>query len=115
MPWHDAGAVRWRCDSPMPRNLIEWSGLSGRYGPWIVVLARPLPILAEASVLLLGVHHLAWRRFLPAVLLSNLGIALAYSGFGNFAKEQQWLPGGAGVFRRAAAVDCNCNSPTAIL
>ena len=66
--------------------------LSERYGVEILVLMRGVPLLAEASVLLVGLHHLSWRRFLPPVLLSNLGLALAYSVFGKVAHEQQWLP-----------------------
>ena len=71
--------------------------LSDRYGPFVLVLTRAVPILAEASVLLLGIHRLAWKRFLPPVLLSNLGIALAYSAFGNVAQRHNWLPLALGV------------------
>lgn len=67
------------------------------YGPAVLVLTRAVPVLAEASVLLTGIHRLAWRRFLPAVLLSNLGIALAYAAFGNYAQQHQWLPLALGV------------------
>ena len=38
-----------------------------------------MPVLAEATVLLFGMHGLSWRRFLPPVLLANLGLAIAYS------------------------------------
>lgn len=65
---------------------------SDAYGPAVLVLTRAVPVFAEASVLLTGIHRLAWRRFLPAVLLSNLGIALAYAAFGDYAQQHQWLP-----------------------
>jgi len=71
--------------------------LSASYGIAILILARGVPVLAEASVLLMGVHRLAWKKFLPAVLLSNLGIAWAYSTFGNVAEQHQWLPLALGV------------------
>jgi uncharacterized membrane protein YdjX (TVP38/TMEM64 family) len=71
--------------------------VSDRYGPFVLALTRAVPVFAEAGVLIVGVHHLPWRRFLPAVLLSNLGIALAYSAFGNYAEEHQWLPLALGV------------------
>jgi len=71
--------------------------LSDRFGPLVLVLTRAVPILAEASVLLLGIHRLTWKRFLPPVLLSNLGIALAYSAFGNVAQRHNWLPLALGV------------------
>lgn len=65
---------------------------SNAYGPAVLVLTRAVPVFAEASVLLTGIHRLAWRRFLPAVMLSNLGIAVAYAAFGDFAQQHQWLP-----------------------
>jgi 3-dehydroquinate synthase len=49
--------------------------LGQRFGSGILVITRALPILAEAAVLLMGTVDLPWRQFLPAVMLSNLGIA----------------------------------------
>lgn len=63
--------------------------LATRYGPAILVLARALPVLAEASVLALGVMGLSWRRFWPPVLLSNFGLALGYAAFGAWARERE--------------------------
>ena len=40
-----------------------------------------------AAVLLAGIHRIPWRRFWPPVLLSNLGVALAYSLFGHVAEK----------------------------
>lgn len=54
-----------------------------RYGILILILARPIPVFAEASVLLMGVMQLGWWRFLFAVGLSNLGIAAAYAALGD--------------------------------
>jgi uncharacterized membrane protein YdjX (TVP38/TMEM64 family) len=68
-----------------------------RWGVFVLILTRGVPIVAEASVLLFGLHRLAWRRFLPAVLLSNLGIALAYSAFGDWAQQHAWLPIALGI------------------
>ena len=66
--------------------------LAERFGPALLVLGRGVPVLAEATVLLVGMHGLSWRRFLPPVLLSNLGLAIAYAWFGQFAERHQWLP-----------------------
>jgi uncharacterized membrane protein YdjX (TVP38/TMEM64 family) len=60
--------------------------LSGRYGPLVLVLARPVPILAEASVLFLGTTRLAWPRFLAPIGLSNLGIAAIYAALGEIVQ-----------------------------
>jgi uncharacterized membrane protein YdjX (TVP38/TMEM64 family) len=78
-------------------DLERLDDLTRRYGAAVLVIARALPVLAEASVLLVGLHRLSWRRFWPPVLLSNLGIALAYSLFGELAARHQWLPVALGV------------------
>ena len=75
-----------------PADLTRAAQLSERFGPALLVFSRGVPVLAEASVLLVGLHGLSWRRFLPPVLLSNLGLALAYAWFGQFAERYQWLP-----------------------
>ena len=73
-------------------DLRRMQHVSHRYGPYVLVLTRAVPVFAEASVLMMGIHRLSWRRFLPAVLLSNLGIAVAYAAFGDYAEQHQWLP-----------------------
>ena len=71
--------------------------VSDRYGQFFLALTRAVPVFAEASVLIVGIHRLSWRRFLPVVLLSNLGVALAYAAFGDYAEQHQWLPLALGV------------------
>ncbi|WP_182870042.1 TVP38/TMEM64 family protein [Stieleria mannarensis] len=73
-------------------DLDRMREVSQRYGPLVLVLTRAVPVFAEASVLISGIHRLSWRRFLPAILLSNLGIAIAYSALGEYAQRHQWLP-----------------------
>lgn len=63
-----------------------------RYGPIVLVLTRAMPVFAEASVLIAGIHKLSWARFVPAVVLSNAGIAVAYGAFGHYAQKYEWLP-----------------------
>jgi uncharacterized membrane protein YdjX (TVP38/TMEM64 family) len=74
------------------QQLESMESLCDRYGAAVLVVTRALPIMAEASVLFVGIQRLAWRRFLPPVLLSNLGLALAYSVFGDLAAQHEWLP-----------------------
>lgn len=78
-------------------DLDRLDRLATRLGPGLIVVTRAVPVLAEASVLLLGVNRLAWRRFLPALWTSNLGIALAYAAFGDVAGEYAWLPLALGI------------------
>ena len=75
-----------------PEDLDRMDLVAQHFGARILVAARALPVLAEASVLLLGTTQLAWRKFLPAVMLSNLGIALVYAVLGHFARNQGELP-----------------------
>jgi 3-dehydroquinate synthase len=62
-----------------------------KYGVVLLVLTRALPILAEATVLLMSVNRLPWSKFLTPVILSNLGIAVAYSIMGKYAAENEFL------------------------
>jgi uncharacterized membrane protein YdjX (TVP38/TMEM64 family) len=78
-------------------ELQSMDHLISRYGIAVLAVTRALPVLAEASVLLVGVHKLPWRRFLEIVLLCNLGIASAYAAFGNYAADHHWLPAALGV------------------
>ena len=75
-----------------PDDQRRTTALIERFGPLLLVLGRGVPVLAEATVLLFGMHGLAWRRFLPPVLLANLGLALAYSLFGELAERYHSLP-----------------------
>jgi len=73
-------------------DLARMHTVNQRYGPVVVVLTRAVPVFAEASVLLVGIHRLQWQRFLTGLLLSNFGIALAYAAFGDYAQQHEWLP-----------------------
>jgi len=65
------------------QELARADALASRWGTLVLVLARPIPVLAEASVLLMGTTRLSWWRFLTAVGLSNFGIAAAYAALGE--------------------------------
>jgi len=80
-----------------PEDLDRMHGISDRFGPTVLVLTRAMPVFAEASVLIAGIHRLSWRKFTPAIVLSNLGIAVAYSALGDYAERHQWLPLALGV------------------
>jgi uncharacterized membrane protein YdjX (TVP38/TMEM64 family) len=65
------------------QELARADALASRWGIYVLVLARPVPVLAEASILLMATTRLAWWRFLTAVGLSNLGIAAAFATLGD--------------------------------
>lgn len=56
-----------------------------RYGAWAIVLMRPVPVLAEASVIVAGFHGMPQRGFALVCALSNLGIAAVYAAIGAWA------------------------------
>jgi uncharacterized membrane protein YdjX (TVP38/TMEM64 family) len=57
--------------------------MAARVGTLVLVLTRPVPILAEAAILLMGTTRLACWRFVVTVGLSNLGISAAYAALGD--------------------------------
>ncbi len=75
-----------------PEQLAELETACQAHGGWMLILTRPLPIVAEACALLVGALQMPWRQFLPAVLLSNLLIAATYALLGQRATEYGWLP-----------------------
>jgi uncharacterized membrane protein YdjX (TVP38/TMEM64 family) len=67
-------------------ELAHTDALANRYGALIVILARPVPVLAEASVLVMGMTRIGWWPFFAAVALSNAGVAAAYAALGDRAQ-----------------------------
>jgi uncharacterized membrane protein YdjX (TVP38/TMEM64 family) len=62
-----------------------------RFGPWLVLVSRPLPIVAEASVLLLGTTRLDWRAFWWPLATGNLVVSVIYAALGDVAQRYDWL------------------------
>ncbi|MEX0937893.1 MAG: VTT domain-containing protein [Pirellulales bacterium] len=89
-----ARAIGWPLAARMSdrRDLVTSVRMSRRYGAAVLVLFRAVPILAEATVLLMGALRMPWRRFLPPVMAANLGISLAYAGLGQAARAYDLLP-----------------------
>ena len=52
---------------------------------------RPVPILAEASILLAGAYKVSPRKFWPPVLLGNLVVAISFVGLGKLAADNGWF------------------------
>ena len=68
-----------------PAGLARAGALADRYGPWAVVVCRPVPVLAEATVVLAGLVRAPLRRFLGLTAGSNLGIAVGYAAIGAWS------------------------------
>lgn len=66
-------------------GLARAAELVRRYGDWALVVCRPVPVLAEASVIFAGLVHAPFGRFVRLTALANLGIAAGYSAMGAFS------------------------------
>jgi uncharacterized membrane protein YdjX (TVP38/TMEM64 family) len=77
------------------RKLVGDDGLEragsvmDRYGSWALVVCRPIPVLAESSVVFAGLVRSPVQSFVWMTTLSNLGIALAYAAVGAYSMEVQ--------------------------
>lgn len=72
-------------------KVAEAERMVNRFGTWGLALCRALPVLAEASVLFVGLYNMSFRRFWPPVVAANLGIAISFCVLGDIAKDQEWL------------------------
>ena len=65
--------------------------LTATWGVWALIVLRPIPVLAEASVLLAGLGRMPHQRFWPAVIGANLGLSIAYAALGSYSAKSGWL------------------------
>jgi uncharacterized membrane protein YdjX (TVP38/TMEM64 family) len=66
-------------------------------GPLALLLSRPVPVVAEAVVIMAGAARLPWQPFLLAVVPANAALALAWAGLGARASAGNLLPAMVGV------------------
>ena len=59
--------------------------LRQRIGDWVIVVTRPVPVLAEAAVLFAGISEMPIHQFLLLATLSNLGVSAVYAIVGAFS------------------------------
>ncbi len=84
-------------------DLARMEELTAKLGPAVLVITRAVPILAEASVLLVGASRMTWRAFLPPLLLANMGLSLVYAVSG---KHLSFLYAMAGAVVLPVAAAC---------
>lgn len=82
--WRGAGAARRLVGDD---GIERAARLVSRYGDLTIVLCRPVPVLAEASVVFAGLVGAPLARFVRLTALSNLGIALGYAAFGALSLD----------------------------
>jgi uncharacterized membrane protein YdjX (TVP38/TMEM64 family) len=69
-----------------PTDFAYLANLLDRYGLWLLALCRPVPVLAEASVIAAGVMGMRALPVLIVTALANLGFAAVYAGLGASAE-----------------------------
>lgn len=80
-----------------PDRMAETADLINRMGPWALAVCRALPVLAEASVLYVGLYRMKLKYFWPPILIANLILAIAYCVLGSAAREQEWFGTAIGI------------------
>jgi uncharacterized membrane protein YdjX (TVP38/TMEM64 family) len=66
-------------------GLARASALAGRYGDLTLILCRPVPVLAEATVIVAGLVGTPPGRFFVICAAANAGVALSYAAIGAFS------------------------------
>ena len=56
-----------------------------RSGKWAIIIARPIPVLAEATVFFAGISRMNFGSFCWVSSLSNLGISIVYAAVGTYS------------------------------
>jgi uncharacterized membrane protein YdjX (TVP38/TMEM64 family) len=65
-----------------PEDLQRMRRLAGRYGDWMLIIARPVPVLAETSVFYAGISMIPFGRFLFLTTIANISVSIVYASIG---------------------------------
>ncbi|MEW5727028.1 MAG: VTT domain-containing protein [Pseudomonadota bacterium] len=97
-----------RAASPLARRVLlsdadiaRAAALADRFGPGTLVLARAVPVLAEASVVAAGMVGMPLARVLAVTALANLGVAAVLAWAGARAADHH---GSAWAFAASVAI-----------
>jgi uncharacterized membrane protein YdjX (TVP38/TMEM64 family) len=81
-----AGAARKLVGSD---SLAKAGKVMEQHGSWALVICRPIPVLAESSIVFAGLVRSPVTPFIWLTTLSNLGIAIAYAAVGAFSMKTE--------------------------
>lgn len=70
-------------------SLLKAGRVMDRHGSWALVICRPIPVLAESSIVFAGLVRSPLTPFIWLTTLSNLGIAIAYAAVGAFSMQTE--------------------------
>lgn len=66
-------------------SMERFKKLQKKHGNMVVIITRPVPVLAEIAVLSAGLGQIPFGRFLLLSTLSNLGISAVYAAIGSYS------------------------------
>lgn len=66
-------------------EISRFESLQRKYGDWIIVILRSLPVLAETSILFAGIGNMKISRFIFLTTMSNLAISMVYAAVGAYS------------------------------
>ncbi len=70
-----------------PHERVKADALLSRWGVFAVVVTRPVPLLAETTVILAGASPLGWRRTAVAALIGSVPAAVLYALAGSVTAQ----------------------------
>lgn len=70
-----------------PKEISRFESLQKKYGDWILIFSRSVPLLAETSVLFAGIGRMKLSHFIYMVTISNLGISMVYAAVGAYSSH----------------------------
>lgn len=76
------GAATWIVGG---QELERFRVIAQRWGVWGIIIARPIPVLAEVSAFAAGIGGMDLKQYLLLSSLANLGISAVYAATGAFA------------------------------
>lgn len=68
-------------------EISRFEFLQKKYGDWIIIISRSIPLLAETSVLFAGIGRMNIGSFILMTTASNLGMSLVYAAVGAYSAK----------------------------
>lgn len=69
------------------KEISRFKSLQEKYGDWIIIISRSVPLLAETSVIFAGIGGMNMVRFIFMATVSNIGISMVYAAVGAYSKS----------------------------
>ena len=85
--WGQGAVERWIGDQEFTRLRATCD----RHGVWLLLVSRPLPILAEGVLLTIALIEPRWGRTLTTLAVGNAIVAATFALLGAQAAASEWL------------------------